>query len=275
MKSIVIIIKTLFVFITIKLAMLLVVMGLFQAFPNPLVSLFDLSGDDADLTTQLATHAVNFATLLSSLLTLYVLYVWNPLQRVKLDNWKSLTFKYFLLSLLMGVLGIVLNGFILSFFQADYVQTIEMSKKILESGWIGIIPVVFFIPIVEEIVFRKICITALMDEMNPIWAILLSAFMFGVLHVQPVQILGATLLGVVFGALYVLTKSLLPSILLHVFNNGTYIFNLLYSEDDKSDFLLNHNWLFWSVFVILIVIFLLVSKRLYLKSIQNFSIKKG
>ena len=255
--------------------MLLVVMGLFQAFPNPLVSLFDLSGDDADLTTQLATHAVNFATLLSSLLTLYVLYVWNPLQRVKLDNWKSLTFKYFLLSLLMGVLGIVLNGFILSFFQADYVQTIEMSKKILESGWIGIIPVVFFIPIVEEIVFRKICITALMDEMNPIWAILLSAFMFGVLHVQPVQILGATLLGVVFGALYVLTKSLLPSILLHVFNNGTYIFNLLYSEDDKSDFLLNHNWLFWSVFVILIVIFLLVSKRLYLKSIQNFSIKKG
>lgn len=275
MKSISIVIKTLFVFLTIKFVVLIGVMFVFKAFPVPIVTLFDLTGTDDSITSQISSHAVNFATLLSSILTLYILYVWNPLERVKLDKWKNLNLKYFMLALLMGILGIAINSFVLSFFQTDYEKTVELSRQILESGWIGVIPVVFFIPIVEEIVFRKIFITALLDEMSPVWAVLLSAFMFGVLHVQPVQILGATLLGVVFGALYFLTKSLLPSILLHVFNNGLYIFNLIYPDEDQNDFLLNHNWLFWVVFLSIGVLFALVSKRLYRKSAQNFAIKKG
>ncbi len=79
---------------------------------------------------------------------------------------------------------------------------------------------VFMAPLFEEIVFRGIIQKGLIRKgMKPMYAILLSAVLFGVVHANPWQFVGAVLLGCVMGLVYYKTKSLLMPILLHAFNN--------------------------------------------------------
>jgi membrane protease YdiL (CAAX protease family) len=71
-------------------------------------------------------------------------------------------------------------------------------------------------PLVEEVVFRGV----LLERFTVKWrlgvAILLSAVLFGALHVDPV---GAGMFGVITGLLYLRTGSLWPGILIHAVNN--------------------------------------------------------
>jgi membrane protease YdiL (CAAX protease family) len=47
-----------------------------------------------------------------------------------------------------------------------------------------------------------------------------SALIFGLFHINPAQIVPAFLLGLLFAYIYYTTKSLLPTIILHIVSNG-------------------------------------------------------
>lgn len=75
-------------------------------------------------------------------------------------------------------------------------------------------------PVLEEIIFRGIIQKGLTNKGWQPWkAVLLSATVFGLVHGNPWQLVGAVLLGTVLGTVYYKTGSLLLSILLHAFNN--------------------------------------------------------
>ncbi|TXF77708.1 CPBP family intramembrane glutamic endopeptidase [Chryseobacterium sp.] len=75
-------------------------------------------------------------------------------------------------------------------------------------------------PIFEEIVFRGIILKGLINKgMRPLYAILISSVIFGLVHANPWQFVGAVLLGCVLGLVYYKAKSLLLPMLLHAFNN--------------------------------------------------------
>ncbi|MBW8362081.1 MAG: CPBP family intramembrane metalloprotease [Kaistella sp.] len=75
-------------------------------------------------------------------------------------------------------------------------------------------------PIFEEIIFRGIIQKGLTNKgMKPLYAILISSVIFGLVHANPWQFVGAVLLGCVLGLVYEKTKSLLLPMLLHAFNN--------------------------------------------------------
>ena len=57
------------------------------------------------------------------------------------------------------------------------------------------------------------------NGVKPRNAIIISALVFGLVHFNPWQFIGAFLLGLVLGVVYFKTKSLLMPILLHFFNN--------------------------------------------------------
>ena len=70
-------------------------------------------------------------------------------------------------------------------------------------------------PIFEEIVFRGILQKGLINKgWEPTKAIWVSAIVFGFVHGNPWQFVGAVLLGYVLGLVYHRTKSLLMPILL-------------------------------------------------------------
>ena len=94
------------------------------------------------------------------------------------------------------------------------------STKGLESAgyYIG---VGILIPIVEELIFRGIILGEFLSTMKPQAAVFLAAFIFGVMHMQPVQVGYAFVCGLLLGFVYLYSNSLFFSISIHI------IFNLL------------------------------------------------
>ena len=77
--------------------------------------------------------------------------------------------------------------------------------------------------ICEELAFRGFILSGLERQRRTRSAIVLSAFMFGFLHVLLSlfqQLFNATLLGIVLGLLAVRSKSLLPGVVFHAVNNA-------------------------------------------------------
>lgn len=107
------------------------------------------------------------------------------------------------------------------FFGKMYEFFSEMMAQISNDTSVMIVLAMIMAPIFEEIVFRGIIQKGLINKgMKPSRAIWISAVVFGLVHGNPWQFVGAVLLGFVLGTVYEKTKSLLMPILLHAFNNG-------------------------------------------------------
>ncbi len=99
---------------------------------------------------------------------------------------------------------------------------------LLKSNWQSIITnplclitIVVVGPIAEETCFRQGILGSLLaTESMKRYALVISSLIFGLIHLNPVQITGAFILGLFFGWLYLRTHSLLLPILCHIFNNG-------------------------------------------------------
>lgn len=89
----------------------------------------------------------------------------------------------------------------------------------LTHNVVGVITISLLAPLLEEVLFRGAIQGYLMRRYKPWVAIFVAALVFGVFHWNPVQVLYATLLGVVFGWIYYRTGSLLSVIVGHVLNN--------------------------------------------------------
>ena len=85
---------------------------------------------------------------------------------------------------------------------------------------LGYFTVCIFAPIVEEMVFRGAILRTLLSTFNRHWyAIVVSALIFTVVHINPAQMPHAFLIGLLLGWIYYRTGSILPGILLHWVNN--------------------------------------------------------
>ena len=106
------------------------------------------------------------------------------------------------------------------FFGEYYGYFSRMMEQMTKDKGTLILLAVIMAPIFEEIIFRGIIQKGLINKgMKPWTAILISAVIFGLVHGNPWQFVGAVLLGSVLGLVYYKTKSLLLSVLLHAFNN--------------------------------------------------------
>ena len=78
-------------------------------------------------------------------------------------------------------------------------------------------------PIIEEIFFRGFLYSALRKSIGAFWAILLSAFLFSILHTNILGFLPIMALGLFLAYLREKTNSLMPSIVVHVFHNSVLV----------------------------------------------------
>lgn len=76
----------------------------------------------------------------------------------------------------------------------------------------------------EELFFRGVLQKLLQQWFKNVhWAVLVTAVIFSALHLQFYGFLPRTILGIMFGYLFVITKSLWVPILAHFFNNGAVV----------------------------------------------------
>ena len=85
----------------------------------------------------------------------------------------------------------------------------------------GIISIAIMAPLVEELLFRgAIQGYMLRKGMKPLNAILIASAIFGIVHMNPIQIPFAFAIGLIFGWLYYRTGSVIPGIVGHFINNS-------------------------------------------------------
>jgi membrane protease YdiL (CAAX protease family) len=106
----------------------------------------------------------------------------------------------------------------------------------LSRNFIGAFTIAVLAPVLEEVMFRGAIQGYMMRRFNNPWVtILAAALVFGVFHLNPVQVVYATLLGVILGWIYYRTGSLLPVILGHVLNNSIATISMLLGLEEGGD----------------------------------------
>ena len=144
----------------------------------------------------------------------------------------------------------------------------EQMEAISDNTFMVFLLVSFFAPIIEEIIFRGIIQKGMINNgVKPRNAILVSALIFGIVHFNPWQFIGAFLLGIVLGVVYFKTKSLLMSIFLHFFNNTIAAIMMKFCDTDSFAELLhlpNYLILFLGIVIFAVFYYLFMYKnRIY------------
>jgi membrane protease YdiL (CAAX protease family) len=74
-------------------------------------------------------------------------------------------------------------------------------------------------PLLEEIFFRGVILEGLLKNYSPAKAIIWSAAIFAIAHLNPWQGVGAFLLGLIIGWVYWKSNSIIPGMVIHFVNN--------------------------------------------------------
>ncbi|MDB5349163.1 MAG: ABC-type Na+ efflux pump, permease component [Planctomycetota bacterium] len=159
---------------------------------------------------------VVFAILLTS----------NPLRTLLLvrPRWLDLALAT-VLALALNPLVSELRPVVETLFPVPDVVKTALSKVLIQIPNLGVaLLLLAAVPaFCEEVAFRGFILSGLRSRYRVWSAILLSAFLFGFLHVLLSlfqQLFNATLLGLVLGLLAVKTRSLWPGVVFHAVNNG-------------------------------------------------------
>lgn len=153
-------------------------------------------------------------------------------------NWQlpTNTFPYFII--FISVVIIISYGIILEPLQ-KFIPTsnflLEMFRGIKEQPFPYFIMMVIAAPLLEEILFRGIILDGFLKNYKSLHAILVSAFIFALVHGNLVQGLNAFILGALFGWIYWKTKSIIPTIVIHAVNNALAFAGSFYSKEADFD----------------------------------------
>jgi membrane protease YdiL (CAAX protease family) len=115
----------------------------------------------------------------------------------------------------------------------------EWIKELFEAAFKNDAPTflsaVVAAPLAEEWLCRGVILRGLLTHCSPRKAIVWSAILFGVLHMNPWQAIPAFCMGLAIGWVYRLTRSLWPCIFMHAVNNGLAFLMLQLFPDAASD----------------------------------------
>lgn len=75
-------------------------------------------------------------------------------------------------------------------------------------------------PVIEEIFFRGFLLRSLSNKAGIFYGSILAALIFALLHLQPNSIIPIFILGLIINSLVIKSKSIVPAIAFHVFNNA-------------------------------------------------------
>ncbi len=123
-----------------------------------------------------------------------------------------------------------------------------------------------FAPFFEEWLCRGMVLRGLLGrKMKPVWAIIISALFFAVIHMNPWQAIPAFILGCLFGYVYYHTGSLKLTMLMHFTNNtAALMLAQIDSLKDKDTWMDVFGQSFWFVFagcVLLLALVVLAFRR--------------
>lgn len=112
---------------------------------------------------------------------------------------------------------------------------IEDQQEMLLGNYWGYLAIGLLAPLAEEIVFRGAILRTLLTTARPMAAIIISALLFALVHMNPAQMPYAFIAGLLLGWMYWRTGSILPGMAYHCANNSVaYIIYHAYPDKDMK-----------------------------------------
>lgn len=193
------------------------IFSLIGAFILPTIFENILTAEDTSMILQILLQVVSLG-----LASIFVFAYSDKNQETKKIKLKSKIKIIFITIFLVFALQFILSGIIYPAVGLDYNitdtfatdSTSNFLSKIILIVTLAVTPAIF-----EELFFRK----AIIDFLSPYgkkMALLISALLFGIIHMNLSQGLFAFIIGLIFGGIYLYTNDIKLTMLIHLINNG-------------------------------------------------------
>jgi uncharacterized protein len=185
------------------------------------------------IVTSLILAFMEFFALVGSV---YILGLRRKGLRWKDLGLRGLSMGWLIVTLALSVVVIPLSGLISALILAilDQPLTNPQLDFLIPEGfnWIGAIGMLVLggiaVPFAEELIFRGVIYKWLRENWGLWPGILISSFLFGIVHVDPSVAGAAFVLGIILALVYEYSRSLWSAVLIHAINNSVKIV-LLYA----------------------------------------------
>lgn len=185
----------------------------------------------AERLTEFLMDNANWITLLSGILTLFILWLFFKIRKKKLYQEAGICrFDKKM------ILPLIVCGVALSFFTSFVLSVLPIPESVLESYveksslvgggalWLRILSIVVVAPLAEEVIFRGLVLSRLKCVMPRGLAVVITGLIFGIMHGQIVWMAYAFVSGVIFAVVAEKTRSVGCAIVLHMAFNLVGIF---------------------------------------------------
>lgn len=193
------------------------------------------TGDTNVLTSMIDTDSLAVAIIAGGFVTIVVLALmrmidWKKVLNIKMIDWKNSWY---------AIAGAVAGVFALDVIEEmmDLPDLMEQTFTGMANSTLGVLSIAVLGPIVEEFVFREgIEGYMLRKGVSKWWAIGISAFIFGIVHLNPAQVPFAAAMGVLFGIIYYKSGNIVLTTILHILNNSVAVWQMNVLGEDAKDF---------------------------------------
>ncbi|KAB3537846.1 CPBP family intramembrane metalloprotease [Alkaliphilus pronyensis] len=175
----------------------------------------------------------------------------------KICNFKKVAAGKIILLIILGFgIRVTLLSLLTYFYDLDilseYFTKLMSTKPLISHGsyFLYLLAIGVIVPFIEEIIFRGLIFNELEKSFKTHWVIVIQAILFSLVHLQPIKMIYTFLFGMLLGISYVLIKSILAPIIIHiVFNSSNHLIEVIISLD-----LINNNIILFQILNLLIVI---------------------
>ncbi len=210
---------------------------------------------------------VTFVYYLIQMLPVIAFVLWRR-SKVGRDSGLHLGLRHINMPMVLwGVLLVVASGVVLepllALFPTEGYNAVMQTIGL--GGW-AILSTVVAAPILEEVLFRGLIFESCSERFGRGGGLILSALFFGLIHVVPVQMVNAFVVGLILGYVYLRTRSLLSVIVIHSVNNAIAYASIAFFGDAGTATLrdvVSQTWLYWTLYGISAVVFLWAMFRLW------------
>ena len=187
--------------------------------PSIWVELMNNGGDiNAFTGTESNNNIVGFTMVLSGIAMIWHLIHFKYV-KFNLKSFGEVSGKTIVLSIPLIVAGMIFINLCSEFIGLP--DMMQDTFRAMSRNVFGIISITIMAPLVEELLFRGAIQGHLLRKgMKPVYAILIASAVFGIVHMNPIQIPFAFAIGMIFGWLYYRTGSVVPGMIGHFINNS-------------------------------------------------------
>ncbi len=193
------------------------------------------SGDPNSFMNLITPEALGWAIALSGIVSVGIVALLKMIDWKNVLCFKCINWKWGVISIIASIVCIFCLGILEEI--ADLPNLMEDTFTDMSNSLTGALCIGLIGPIVEEFIFREAILGYMLrGGINKWVAIIASALVFGIIHLNPAQVPFAAAMGIIFGIIYYKTGNIVIPCILHILNNSVAVWQMYTLGEAAKDF---------------------------------------